>query len=271
MGKYELTVYRNEKVENPVCLQGNDKITYAVLEAILGGVCSCTYTDHSNIVICHSASPYPVWIWCKDVSDREAIAAIGRCIKAEFPLDGGYRFNLSYEIFDALKQQDSYFEQAEIQMNLLSYKVTKLRDIEKTCDGKMTIAQGKDLEELAKYQQAAAYEMEGFHWDLDTCRERVREKIDRGKLFLWRNEKEEIVTLTARGDNGEYSKVGLVYTLPEHRRKGYAINLVYQVTKGILADGLVPILYTNADYVASNACYKKIGYEKIGSLCTVGK
>ena len=34
--------------------------------------------------------------------------------------------------------------------------------------------------------------------------------------------------------------------------------------------GYVPMLYTDADYVASNACYKKIGYVLRGKLCTIG-
>ena len=34
--------------------------------------------------------------------------------------------------------------------------------------------------------------------------------------------------------------------------------------------GYVPMLYTDADYVASNACYEKIGYILRGKLCTIG-
>jgi predicted GNAT family acetyltransferase len=29
------------------------------------------------------------------------------------------------------------------------------------------------------------------------------------------------------------------------------------------------MLYTDADYKASNACYEKIGYELKGKLCTI--
>lgn len=271
MEKYVLKAYRDEKVENPVCLQGDDKITYAVLEAILGGVCSRTYTDNSDIIICHSTSPYPVWVWCKDANDKAAMEVIGRCLKEEFPVEEGYQYMLSYEVLNHLKRLDSYFEQTKVEMNLLSYRLNTLQDIERPCDGKMEYAQEKDLDELAKYQHDGSYEMEGFDWDMERCRASVKEKINAGELFLWRNEKDKIVALTVRRDNGDFSKIASVYTLPDHRRKGYAINLVYQVTKGILADGLIPILYTNADYSASNSCYRKIGYEEVGSLCTSGK
>jgi len=34
--------------------------------------------------------------------------------------------------------------------------------------------------------------------------------------------------------------------------------------------GCIPMLYTDADYAASNACYEKIGYVLRGKLCTIG-
>ena len=33
--------------------------------------------------------------------------------------------------------------------------------------------------------------------------------------------------------------------------------------------GFTPMLYTDADYAASNACYEKIGYVLRGRLCTL--
>lgn len=89
-------------------------------------------------------------------------------------------------------------------------------------------------------------------------------------LFAWRTEA-GIVALTGRGDQKNYSKITSVYTLPQHRRKGYAINLVHSVTQTILDDGLIPILYTDAAYGASNDCYRKIGYEQVGSLVSICK
>ena len=34
--------------------------------------------------------------------------------------------------------------------------------------------------------------------------------------------------------------------------------------------GYLPVVYTDADYAASNECYKKIGYRLNGRLCTLG-
>ena len=44
----------------------------------------------------------------------------------------------------------------------------------------------------------------------------------------------------------------------------------YQVTVKAKEAGYVPMLYTDADYAASNACYEKIGYVLRGKLCSIG-
>lgn len=43
-----------------------------------------------------------------------------------------------------------------------------------------------------------------------------------------------------------------------------------QVSKMAKDAGYMPMLYTDADYAASNACYEKIGYVLRGKLCTIG-
>ncbi len=71
------------------------------------------------------------------------------------------------------------------------------------------------------------------------------------------------------GPNDALASINLVYTKEKYRRKQYAANLVYEVTKIALDNGYIPMLYTDADYKASNACYEKIGYELKGKLCTI--
>ena len=66
-----------------------------------------------------------------------------------------------------------------------------------------------------------------------------------------------------------YSSTPRLQALPDSRRRHYAQNLVYQVTKTLRDKGYMPMLYTDADYPASNVCYGKIGYRLRGKLCTI--
>lgn len=263
--------YQNQSKVVDTKLLKKDEITFSVLVSILQNECTSIYTDHENIVICLSMSPYPVWVWCKDVKDMELVSKIALCLKEEFPLENGYTYNLSYDLLEQLKVSDVYFEQSQVSMNLLSYRLNEMKQVNVPCDGKFEPARTTELDYLVKLWHDLCLEMSHVEYDEEFCRKAVLAHLAPGTLFSWRNEKDELVALTSKGDVNCYSKVSSVYTLPEHRRKGYAINLVSKVTEGILESKRIPILYTDATYGASNSCYKKIGYEEVGSLCTVGR
>lgn len=89
-------------------------------------------------------------------------------------------------------------------------------------------------------------------------------------MFLWKDEQGNNVASCRFAPDGNMVSINLVFTHPVFRRKYYAENLVYQVTKLAKEEGYVPMLYTDADYTASNACYEKIGYVLRGKLCTIG-
>lgn len=269
--KYNLIHYQNQKDVLDAKLLLDDAVTFSVLISILQNECTDIYTNHESLIICHSFNTFPVWVWCKDINNTEDIMQIAICLKKAFPLKKDYTYNLSYEIWSRLKEVDVYFEQGKIKMNLLSYQLTTMKEINMSCDGRITPARMEDLEYLTILWHDLCLEMEGTDHDTDFCRKRVLAHLADDTLFTWRNAEDKITSLTSNGITYGYGKISNVYTLPQYRRRGYAINLVAKVTEKILEEKLIPILYTNADYEASNECYKKIGYEEVGSLCTVCK
>ena len=255
----------------PFALSGDDAITFFVLGRILNGPCSDIFTDGENVMICLSARPYPVWIWCKDEDDAQSVAAVAECLKAHFPLEEGYRYNLSYGMLDSLRRADEEFAVARISENLFSYRLDALLPASHPCDGQLERATMAQADKLTGMFQAAVFEMEHMERPLEDCRAAILEKIEAGQQFIWRSGEGEIVAITSYRVTAPYGSVAGVYTLPAHRRRGYAMSLVHGVTAHVLEMGLTPILYTDADYSASNACYQKLGYRQVGSLCTVGK
>lgn len=266
----ELERYENKSVEEIIPLLESDAITYSVLISILKRPCTKTFTNHENIIICYSSAPYPVWIWY-DGNKKDELESIANCLKNEFPIEEGYHYNLEVELLEDLQEIDDYFKEIPVKMDLFSYKLKRIRPFLKKCVGEIATAQLEDLELLATYWQAAVKEMEEFDFTYEQCLNTVLKKIEDGTLHIWIDENDKIVALCDIHENGQFSKISGVYTLPEERRKGYALNLVKEVTQGILEEDKIPILYTNSNYEASNACYKKIGYKVEGRLCTVGK
>ena len=245
-------------------------VSYTVLYKILEYECDHIFSDGESFIICHSNPPYPVWVWCKSNANKECIKNIAKCIKENFPLDK-FEVTISKDTLNELAKVHEYFKDIDIKVELLSYKLTKIESMNYPCDGRMELADIKNLEALAKIWQDMAFEMEGFEFDLEHCTNSVRDQIEDGRLFVWKNANGEIVATANYGILGSFGKVAGVYTLPNHRRKGYAINLVSNVTKIIIENGVSSTLYTDGNYRASNECYKKIGYKQVGQLLTIYK
>ena len=248
-------------------VEGN--ITYSVLHRILQNNCTDIFYNNKSVIVCYSNPPYPIWVWCKDTSEQADIASIAECIKTNYPLEENYNIIMSYDVLEQLRKYDSYFDNVTFKMELLSYQLRELNKINYLCDGKAVLAEFADLNIISSMLKDMYYEMEGLVFNIEDCKEKALNFIKLNQLYAWKNQNNEIVALTSKKIEGKYGSISSVYTIPKERRKGYAINLVYTVSRELLSDNITPILYTNGNYIASNECYRKIGFEQIGRICNI--
>jgi GNAT superfamily N-acetyltransferase len=246
------------------------EVKFSVLYDILGGDCNDIFTDGEEIIICYSEAPYPVWIWCCNAMSIANLAAIGECIKENFPLSE-YNIILDREIISGLAEVDSYFTNYNVNTEIFAYRLDEICDTVRNADGQIESAEICDIEVLANMWKAAAMEMERYDFPIEQCRNEVNYMIDDERLYVWKNGKGEIAAMANKGCIGEFGKVSAVYTVPKYRRLGYATSLVGEITRMIIREGLVPALYTDGGYSASNECYKKIGYRQVGKLFMINK
>ena len=242
-----------------------NNIAYSVLYRILATKCNHIFTNYKDIIVCHSNPPYPVWVWSETANEQTA-ALISSCLKENFPHGSGVI--LSEELLSHLGVIDPVFACAQTKMELLAYRLDTLVPPPRPTTGKMELADLADLELLALYRQRMSYEMEGFTFSIEECREKMRELISQKRLFVWRD-RGKIVSTTSLEPCAPYAKIAAVYTSPEHRRRGYAIHLVHDTCAVAQSQGLTPILYTDGGYAASNAAYQKIGFRRVSRLLNI--
>ena len=263
--------YKNQAYPELSTLMEEESIPYSVLMKILQEPCQDIFTDHENVVVCYSNPPYPVWAWCRDLEDEKMVMDIALCLKEQLPLDTVRSCIMPSALVERLKKADDYFGDVKPGMGLLSYRLDHINAINHVCEGYMSLVKKDEIPVLIDVWHDMHMEMEGMDQSREHCAKTIDRMVSGKNLFAWRIGNGKVVALTGRGNQGRYSKITSVYTLPEHRRKGYAINLVHGVTKMILDEGLIPILYTDAGYKASNECYQKIGYKQVGSLVSICK
>ncbi len=248
-----------------------DKYTFAVLSRILNGSCRLILTDHERLIICHSSHPYPVWIWTPDNLSSEEKKRAWDAVAEACPMADGYRYNLKYDLakffLDKAKEQGI---SASILTNMFAYDCPCPIAPASAADGHLHQCTPNDLEEAAEIIKRFHEEI-AIDQDSDSYLDKAGKMIKSSRLFFWKDGSGRTVSCCSYVPNGDLASVSSVYTFPACRRKHYAENLVYQVTKIVESTGAMPMLYTDADYAASNACYEKIGYVLKGKLCTIGR
>ncbi len=138
-------------------------------------------------------------------------------------------------------------------------------------DGKLHLCTSDDLDELVDFFEMFRNAVGIDQESREQYRIQAEDGIRSGRVYFWENSSGKAVASCNWHPVNDMASIGLVYTREEERRKHYAEHLVYEVTMIAKAKGFTPMLYTDADYAASNACYEKIGYVLRGKLCTIAQ
>lgn len=254
-----------------------DELTFAVLAAIVNNKSTFVITDHDKFVICYSAPPFPAWLWTDEnisESEKEEIWQLCSQEKILPGMVGRYNitgYNMKYDMAEYFmeKAKEEQLELA-ITMNMYVYECESTHKPKRADDGFKTNMVEADLDDVAKFIWQFKQDIGTDLEEPEACRKHAMDLIGKENFFLWKNAEGKNVAMCNYNVEGKLARVGLVFCKTEERRKGYAENLVYEVTKLVQEKGFRPVLYTNADYAASNACYRKVGYEQRGSLCSLG-
>ncbi len=89
----------------------------------------------------------------------------------------------------------------------------------------------------------------------------VARRIEDGRMPVWEVDGEAVSMAGPSRPAAGVVRIGLVYTPPRHRRKGYAAACVAAVSQGALHAGAIAcVLYTDLNNPTSNGVYRRIGY-----------
>lgn len=224
------------------------------------------YSDGASYVIARGAERYPTWIWTADDITSIQMAEVAKTLAANFLTLDKNELTAKKAFYDYLVEskfpylnEDSYFEMGTLECHNL--KTPRI------CDGQMEKATIADLELLTGYFYDACVEMDGVEpVTMEHALEKTKEQIASGTLFVWHSTEGKVTCKASYHITDKLVKITSVYTPKEHRRKAYATNLIHDLSKLLLDWGLIPLLYTDYNYPASNTAYINAGYENTGLL-----
>lgn len=94
--------------------------------------------------------------------------------------------------------------------------------------------------------------------------EGILRRIELGRIWFWQDEAGEAVHMTGANPPAYgATRVGPVYTPPQHRGRGYASAAVAEISRQVLDAGGRPCLFTDQANPTSNAIYQALGYRPV--------
>lgn len=257
--------------ERDYSLLAQDKYTFSVLSRIIDTECRIRLTDHEKLIICFTGQPFPIWIWTPNDSSGEDFERAYQIAKENSLIDGEHHINLKYELAEYfIKRAVEDAVNLSITTNLFAYDCPSSIAPASVVDGELHKCTEDDIDVLVDFFEMFHDAVEIDKQSREEYRKSAEICVNAGMIYLWKNAEGEFVASCNWHPAHDMASIGMVYTREEYRRKHYAEHLVYEVTEIARKAGYLPMLYTDADYAASNACYEKIGYVLRGKLCTIG-
>ena len=216
-------------------------------------------SDEESYIIGRGSPGYPIWIWTKDNIEHQKVQDIEEDLQS-YLKPGINNITCKKELYDYLvKDYDKVSEYSE--MGFLICK--NLNEVKKS-DGYMDKPDYRDKMLLAKYWVEERKD-DGEIIQMTDALQEADYWINEENFYVWRNSTGKVVATASFDVMCNQAKITNVYTAKDERNKGYCTSLVSEVTRLILENNLVPILYTN-NKEASKHAYSKVGFEQSGSL-----
>lgn len=258
-------IYPDNKIFSSIEFQ-KDKYKFYLISLNLKYDTVMIYSDEDSYIVCRGQEGLPTWIWTKDNIDISKVDEIKNIMDLYLTDRDKDNFTCKKELYDLLVNtgydklnNGHYFE-----MGTLHCKETRKP---KECDGYITIPTQDEKPILVKYWYDDSKEMNSTSpISIEQAEEDVQNMIDSKKFYIWKNNEDKIVCMVNYSIVDGQAKLSHVYTPVEERGKGYAANLIYSVTNKLLSEGLVPLLYTDYNYIPSNKAYINAGYIDTGIL-----
>lgn len=131
--------------------------------------------------------------------------------------------------------------------------------------GSARAATADDFELLVGWYRDFAIEAMGYLRDPEGVAPSVRRALTMGdSCFLWEDGGKPVAWAVASAPINGMSRIGPVYTPPEHREHGYGSAVTAAVSQGARDAGATDvILFTDLANPTSNSIYQKIGYRPV--------
>ena len=246
-------------------MSDTDNITYNLFCVIRNDKSSFIVTDDKYYIYAQNSRRAPHWLFIKEQPDEEAFEEIVALIAGMMKLNPLLKINgnetFLRPILNVISERYGVKYEAELSMNV--YSCTELKTIEHV--GRMIAPREQHRQILTEYVTEMANDRTGFFMPTEDTEKFVSSLVNSNSLFLWENERIVSMAQVAH-KNEKYARINTVFTDAGSRGHGYTRMLIGEITKSLLAEGLIPVIYADVNDTEVTDAYTAIGYKTYGSI-----
>jgi uncharacterized protein len=252
-------------------LDKKDRIIYNLFYLIREGDNAFFATDNSTYIIGQGNESAPLWMWLKQIPDENVEKEICAIIESRVVLNQNLQLN-AYEgyargILDRVSNKTGigYYVSAPMIAYACNQAISRYK-----ISGQIVTPEEKHKEIMAKFiTQFIAeitYDAEKTAINENKANGFANAMVNSNKLFLWEDGGKIVSMAMIAHRTREYARINTVFTEREQRGKGYAGMLLGKMSRKLLEENLIPMLYADSRNPASNAAYQKIGFQAVSKL-----
>ncbi len=242
-------------------------IRFSMFYAISESKESYYVTNDVNVIIGQERPTSPLWIYIKNHLSDDEREEVVKIICERLVVNPTLNIDGEEKYLKSILEEVSSISGVPFKISLPknSYVCHKPITPEMIC-GRLSKASKSDLETLTTFCRDN-WEDIGFGvLTLEQANNFAQRKLTKVDFHVWRNDDERVVAMASIHKYEDIAMTDGVFTDRNERNKGYAKFLMYTITKDLLNEGLMPILYADRRKTTPNYVYKSIGYEYCGEI-----
>ena len=244
-------------------ISGDNEIIFDLISLIRSDADAMIYTDDKLYLTAQSNPFTPLWVCTIGKPDAVAQEELkGILTKAIEDNDKvhiiGFEDDLE-SVFEGMNESYSFLEY--MPMNV--YACREIKKVE--CKGMVVSPKVEYKKRMASLIRQMAKDAEEYEMTDKEAENIADTFVNSQDMFLWKDSDVVAMARIAHKDK-KFARINTVVTDRKYRGNCYAKMLVCEISKKLLGQELIPMLYADDRNPYSNSVYQKIGYEKIGEV-----
>ena len=246
-------------------LAGPDEVTYHLIALIRRGDRPLLETDGAHFLAAQSTPRLPLWLWLRSAGWDASRDALLDVLLRRLAQNQALSVNAP-EGAERLMREAGERAGLSVRTHMVMNAYACYHLCPSGGTGRPVVPGAEHRTAMAELLRQLARDGEGESISESAAFGFADAMVGSPSLILW-EDGGEIVSMAMIADRDEkYARINTVVTRRDKRALGYAGLAAGELSRRILDDGLIPMLYADRSSPASNRTYQRLGYEKQGEI-----